>query len=410
MTRDECLAAIAARDGAVHAVWHLDPVATGGAGPLAGVPVLVKDNIAVAGMPWTAGLAAHRDRIAGQDAPCVAALRTAGAIILGKVALHEGALGATTSAPRRCDNPLAPGFTPGGSSGGSGAAVAAGFAPLAIGTDTMGSVRIPAAYCGVVGFKPTAGLVGRSLVTPLSSTLDTVGMVARTLREAALGLAAMVTPDAADPGWIPAPAGWTARPGAAADLRMLRLGLPAPAWDAPMEVGLRDSVEAVLDRLRASGATLERIAMPGWLPRAARRAGLLVTEAEAALDHAAIIDDPAAASEGFRAALRYGRDAGAIRLARAFRVLAEARSAALRALATCDVLLMPTAPQRAFAHGAPVPDDQADFTALANIAGLPAISFPCAAPDGGLPGSLQLVGPAWSEARLVAIAEAISAP
>jgi len=410
VTREECLAAIAARDEAVHAVWHLDPAATGGTGPLAGVPVLVKDNIAVAGMPWTAGLAAHRDRIAQQDAPCVAALRAAGAIILGKVALHEGALGSTTAVPRRCDNPLAPGFTPGGSSGGSGAAVAAGFAPMSVGTDTMGSVRIPAAYCGVVGFKPTAGLVGRSFVTPLSPMLDTVGMIARTPREAALGLAAMVAPDEDDCGWIPAPPGWSALPDAAADPRGLRLGLPAPAWDAPMEVGLRDAAEAVLDRLRARGVTLLRIAMPGWVPRAARRAGLLLTEAEAALDHAALIEDPTAASEGFRAALRYGRDAGAPRLARALGVLAAARSAALRALAECDALLMPTAPQRAFAHGTPVPDDQADFTALANIAGLPSIAFPCAAPDGGLPGSLQLVGPAWTEARLVAIAEAISAP
>ena len=203
MTREECLANIARRDGAVQAVWHLDAAARAGQGALAGVPVLVKDNVAVAGMPWTAGLAAFAARIAEVDAPCVAGLRAAGAIILGKVALHEGALGATTSAPRRCDNPLAPGFTPGGSSGGSGAAVAAGFAALAIGTDTMGSVRIPAAYCGVVGFKPTAGLVGRSLVTPLSLTLDTVGMIARTVREAAAGLAAMVVPDADDAGWVP---------------------------------------------------------------------------------------------------------------------------------------------------------------------------------------------------------------
>jgi aspartyl-tRNA(Asn)/glutamyl-tRNA(Gln) amidotransferase subunit A len=177
-----------------------------------------------------------------------------------------------------------------------------------------------------------------------------------------------------------------------------------------MEAGARAAAEAAVARLRQGGATVERLPMPGWNPGAARRAGLLLMEAEAALDHAALIDDPAAASEGFRAALRYGRDAGAVRLARALRVLAGARAATLRALAACDALLLPTAPQRAFPHDGPVPGDQADFCALANIAGLPALAFPCAATDAGLPGSLQLVGPAWAEARLVAIAEAITAP
>ncbi len=407
MTREECLANIARRDGAVRAIWHLDPKARAGAGALAGVPVLVKDNVAVAGMPWTAGLAAFDTRVADADAPCVAGLRGAGAVILGKVALHEGALGATTSTPRRCDNPLAPGFTPGGSSGGSGAAVGAGFAALAIGTDTMGSVRIPAAYCGVVGFKPTAGLIGRSLVTPLSLTLDTVGMIARTVREAAAGLAAMAVPDEDDPGWVPAPRGWSVMPAATGTIL---LGLPDPAWQAPMEDGVRAASEAALARIRATGVRCEAIAMPGWAPGLARRAGLLLSEAEAALDHAALIDDPHAASEAYRAALRFGRDAGTARLARALRVLAATRSAALRALSHCDALLLPTAPQRAFPHGAAVPDDQADFTALANIAGLPALSFPVPAMDGGLPGSLQIVGHAWDEARLVAIAEAIGAP
>jgi aspartyl-tRNA(Asn)/glutamyl-tRNA(Gln) amidotransferase subunit A len=220
----------------------------------------------------------------------------------------------------------------------------------------------------------------------------------------------MIAPDEADTGWIPAPAGWIALPATPADVAAATFGLPAPAWDAPMEPGARAAAVAALDRLRARGARCLSIAMPGWSPAAARRAGLLLSEAEAARDLGALIDDPAAASEAYRAALRYGRDCGAPRLARALGVLAAARAAALRALAACDALLLPTAPQRAFAHGAAVPEDQADFTALANIAGLPALAFPCPATDGGLPGSLQLVGPAWGEARLVALAEAIMAP
>jgi aspartyl-tRNA(Asn)/glutamyl-tRNA(Gln) amidotransferase subunit A len=393
MNARESIAAIEARDGDIRAVWHLDRSAKGD------WPILVKDNIAVDGMPWTAGLAAHAQRIAEADAPCIAALRRAGATILGKLAMHEGALGATSDTPRACFNPRRAGFTPGGSSGGSGAAVAAGYVRAAIGTDTMGSVRIPAAYCGVVGLKPTAGLVGRSGVTPLSMTLDTVGVVAATPREALAALAAMVAPDEADPAWLPAPAGWDA----VADFEP-RLARALPAWSAPMEGAVADALRAALAGLRPADA-----AMPLWRPGAARRAGLLLVEAEGAVAHAALLDDPAAASAGFRAALAYGRDAGTARLVRALEEIARARAAAWRALAEADALVLPTAPQRAFPQGAATPADQADFTALANLAGLPAIAFPVPAPDGGLPASLQLIGPPWSEGRLVAIAERLMA-
>lgn len=393
MSAEQAIAAIEARDGEIRAVWHLDRTARGA------WPVLVKDNIAVAGMPWTAGLAAYAGRIAETDAPCIAALRHAGATILGKLALHEGALGATTDFPRPCFNPLRAGYTPGGSSGGSGAAVAAGYVRAAIGSDTMGSVRIPAAYCGVVGLKPTAGLIGRSGVTPLSATLDTVGVVAATPREALAALAAMVTPDEADPAWLPAPPGWDAVPDIAP-----RLALARPAWDAPMEAAIADAARAAL-----AGLSLDEAPMLLWRPGAARRAGLLLVEAEGAVVHAALLDDPTAASAGFRSALAYGRDAGTPRLVRALEEIARARAAAWRALASADALVLPTTPQRAFPQGAPTPADQADFTALANLAGLPAIAFPVPAPDGGLPGSLQLVGPPWSEGRLVAIAERLMA-
>jgi aspartyl-tRNA(Asn)/glutamyl-tRNA(Gln) amidotransferase subunit A len=390
MNAADAIAAIEARDAAIGAVWHLDRAARGD------WPVLVKDNIAVAGMPWTAGLAAHARRVAEADAPCIEALRRAGAAILGKLAMHEGALGATTDTPRACFNPLRAGFTPGGSSGGSGAAVAAGYVRSAIGTDTMGSVRIPAAYCGVVGLKPTAGLVGRSGVTPLSPTLDTVGVVAATPREALATLAALVAPDEADPGWLPAPPGWDA----AYDPARARLARALPAWQAAMEEAVRDAAEHALRGLAHTDA-----AMPLWRPGAARRAGLLLAEAEAAVAHAALLNDPHAASAAFRDALAHGRDAGTSRLVRALEAIARARAAAWRALASADALILPTAPQRAFPQGAPPPPDQADFTALANLAGLPAIAFPVAARDGGLPASLQLVGPPWSEGRLVAMAE-----
>jgi aspartyl-tRNA(Asn)/glutamyl-tRNA(Gln) amidotransferase subunit A len=398
---------IAARDASLGIFWHLAPQPASDGGPLAGLTLAVKDNVDVAGMPTTAGIAAYANRIAQQDAPCVAGLRRAGVTILGKVAMHEGALGATTDVPRLCHNPLRPGFTPGGSSGGSGAAIAAGFADLAIGTDTMGSVRIPAAYCGVVGLKPTAGLVSRSGVVPLSPRLDHVGMLAATPCLAARGLEAMVADDPADPASRPAPPDWHAVPRQPATVHGLRIGLPAPVLAAPMEAAMRAAWEEAADRLRALGAVVEPVAVPGWDPSPVRRAGLLWIEAEAAALHEALIDDPAAATPAFRAALDYGRKLGGIRLARALFRLEEGRAGILRALDSCDLLLMPTAPQRAFAHGTPVPPDQADFCAIANIAGLPALALPWPAP--GLPASIQLLGRAHAEAALVALAEALAA-
>ncbi|MDO9498654.1 amidase [Falsiroseomonas sp.] len=405
---------IAQEDGAIGAFWQVDAAGAlatrpRGDGPLSGLAIGIKDNIDVAGLQTTAGLAAFRHMVATQDAPCVRGLREAGLVILGKLAMHEGALGATTDTPGfgRCMNPLRAGFTPGGSSGGTAAAVAAGFVKLAVGTDTMGSVRIPAAYCGVVGLKPTRGLVGRSRVVPLSPTLDAVGMLAATARLAGLGLQAMVVEDLADPAWRPAPSGWRAVPDAPPRLTGLRIGLPEPVLAAAMEPALRAAWTAAAARLRAAGAIVEPVALPAWDPGAARRAGLLLLEAEAAALHPALIDDPAAASAGFRAALAYGRDAGTTRLVRAQFLLRQVEAAALRALDRYDLLLMPTAPQRAFAHGTPAPVDQADFTALANFAGLPSLALPWPAEDGGLPASIQLVGRPHAEALLVGVAEAL---
>lgn len=400
-------AEIRAADAALGVFWHLDPQ-PGGQGPLAGVTLAVKDNVDVAGMPTTAGFAGHAGRIAAGDAPCVARLRAAGCVILGKVAMHEGALGATTDVPRLCHNPLRHGFTPGGSSGGSGAAVAAGFADLAIGTDTMGSVRLPAAYCGVVGLKPTGGVVSRSGVVPLSPALDHVGILARTPRLAARALDAMAGDDPGDPTSRPLPAGWRAVPETPLAVAGLRIGLPQPVLEAPMEPELRRAWDQVAQRLRDGGAVVAPVAVPGWSPGTTRRAGLLLIEAEAAALHEALIADPAATSPGFRAALQYGRDAGTVRLVRALFRLAEVRAGALRALDECDALLMPTAPQRAFAFGTPTPPDQADFTALANIAALPAIAIPW--PAEGLPASVQIVGRPYAEALIVGLAEALGVP
>ncbi|QYU71079.1 hypothetical protein J4558_13935 [Leptolyngbya sp. 15MV] len=174
-----------------------------------------------------------------------------------------------------------------------------------------------------------------------------------------------------------------------------------------MEDAIRDAWCHAAQRLRDLGAHVAPIAVPGWSPTPTRRAGLLLIEAEAAALHEPLIDDPAAATPAFRAALAYGRGLNGVKLARALFALAEARAGILRALDACDALLLPTAPQRAFAHGTPVPHDQADFCAIANIAGLPAIALPW--PAEGLPASIQLLGRAHAEALLVGLAEALMA-
>lgn len=150
-------------------------------GPLDGAPIALKENIDVAGLPCTAGTEAFRQRIPDRDAAAYRRLRGAGAVLLGKLNMHEGAFGGSTDkkAYGRCINPLKVGFTAGGSSGGSGAAVAAGLCVAALGTDTMGSIRVPASYCGIFGFKPTNGAISTEGVIPLSFTLDTVGPMAR---------------------------------------------------------------------------------------------------------------------------------------------------------------------------------------------------------------------------------------
>jgi aspartyl-tRNA(Asn)/glutamyl-tRNA(Gln) amidotransferase subunit A len=188
----------------------------------------------------------------------------------------------------------------------------------------------------------------------------------------------------------------------------LRIGIARPTSPVAVEPAIAEGLSRAVARLRAGGLSVADAPMPRWDPGATRRAGLLLAEAEAAASHEALLDDPDAASAVYRAALAYGRDAGAIRIVRALGRLARARAAALAALDGCDALLMPTAPQRAFPHGTAAPTDQADFTALANAAGLPAIAVPVSLEE-GLPASVQLVGRPWSEALLVALAGLLTA-
>lgn len=300
----------------------------------------VKDNIDVAGMPCAGGMETLRGRIAQRDAPCVARLKSAGYTVVGKTLMDEAAFGATGDNPwfGRCHNPARHGYTPGGSSAGSAAAVAAGASDVALGTDTLGSVRIPASYCGIVGYLPGRGLIDSEGVLPLMPEFDRVGVLARSIEDAARVASVM--------------AGRELRPRAGG-----RVGRRMP------------------DNL----ATL-------------RRAALLMVEREAARIHAALLDDPdSRISPPLRAALRFGRDASPERIAKATACIAEAKRWLDEQFRECDVLLWPTTPGPAFAFDQPAPESQADYTVLASLAGLAAVSVPEKTVD-GLPVGIQAIG------------------
>lgn len=295
----------------------------------------VKDNIDVAGMPCAAGMEPYRGRMAQNDAPCVARLKAAGYTVVGKTLMDEAAFGALGDNPwfGRCHNPHRRGYTCGGSSAGSAAAVAAGLCDVALGTDTLGSVRIPASYCGVVGFIPSRGVIDGDGVMPLMPEYDRVGVLAPTVTKAAEVV-----------GVAPRPGG---RVGA----------LPA------IDLG------------------------------ALRRAALLMVEIEGARIHAALLDDPdSRISPALRAGLRFGRDAGAERIDKAKARIEAAKRALRETFASCDVLVLPTTPGPAFPFDRPAPEAQADYTVLANVAGLAAISVPAKTVD-GLPVGVQVIGP-----------------
>jgi aspartyl-tRNA(Asn)/glutamyl-tRNA(Gln) amidotransferase subunit A len=318
-----------------------------------GLRLAVKDNIDVAGMPCAAGMEPLRGRIAQRDAPCVARLKVAGYTVVGKTLMDEAAFGARGDNPwyGRCYNPRRRGFTPGGSSAGSAAAVAAAICDAALGTDTLGSVRIPASYCGVVGYVPAGHAIPAAGVRALAPQFDRVGVLARSVAEAAR-VATIAAGASLQPG-DGARVGWIATTSASQAHR-----LEPPPFDWP----------------------------------ALRRAALLLTEREAARLYADLLDDPACAiSPELRAALAYGRTAGAERIERASAIVERSKAWLADVLGSCEVLLLPTTPQTAFAFDDPTPPSQADFTVPASVAALAAISIPAGLAD-GLPFGLQLVG------------------
>jgi len=364
-------------------------------GPLHGVPVALKDIFDAAGLVTTAGAAPFAHRVADADAAAVARLRGAGAVILGKVTTTAFAF--LDPSPTR--NPWNVEHTPGGSSSGPAAAVAAGMVPVALGSQTIGSVLRPAAYCGVVGLKPTHGRISTAGVLPLAWSLDHVGVFSRTVEDAALLLGVMAGPDPADP--LSSPAAVDDYLSALADPAPPRLGvLRALVERAGPEVAAH--VERVTRALREAGAAVSDAALPPAF-EGLHDAGKLVLLAEAAAYHAPMYARHADKyPPRLRQALEEGQRITAVEFLTAQAHRRRFRAEMLPIAARHDALLSPVAPTPA-PHGLDSTGDPY-FCAPWSFAGLPAIALPSGIAGDGLPLSVQLVGAPFTEARLLAAA------
>ena len=392
-----------ADDALAAAVRLDDDLRRGGRpGPLAGVPFVVKDNIDVRGQVTASGSRAHDGVTAGADAPVVRRLREAGAILLGRANMDELAMGASTqtSANGPTRNPVDVRRSPGGSSGGCAAAVAARLVPLAVGTDTGGSIREPASQCGVVGMAPSPGLVPIDGVVPFAPGLDRVGPLARTVADTAAMLAVMAgssDADGADPPRHP------------------RVAVVEELVGARNRPEVLVAFESWLDRLRLKGVEVLRVSVPD--APGALSAYMTLTSFAALAWLEPYVSSGRAGEELLRRheyAIEL-REHGLDTLAEAANLQHRLRAQVDEALTHADVLVSPTMPTAApLLHGAITPEDLADplaapytdcWTVVANLAGVPALSVPC--PTDGLPVGAMLMGGVGTDSDLLTLAAAL---
>ncbi|MFJ2807121.1 amidase [Kitasatospora sp. NPDC087271] len=381
-------------------------------GPLHGVPMGLKDLIDVAGLATTASSRVRADHRAQADSTVAARLAAAGAILVGKTHTHEFAYGLTTP---QTGNAWDRGRVAGGSSGGSAVAVAAGAATFALGTDTGGSIRVPAALNGVVGLKPTYGLVPRHGVASLSWSLDHVGPIARTVEDTALVLDALAGHDPRDPASLATPAVGH-RPGADTDLAGLRVGVPRSYYFDRVDVEVEAAVRRAIEHLEALGARLVDVDIPMTRYLQATLWGLVAPEATAYHERSL-----RAVPELYQADVRALLEAGELMTAgdylRAQRSRTLMRQEWARMLEEVDVIAAPTVPVTAVRTDQEavtwpdgtvesVPDAYVRLSAPANITGVPALSVPVGRDAAGLPIGMQLLGRPLGERTLLRVGHA----
>jgi Asp-tRNA(Asn)/Glu-tRNA(Gln) amidotransferase A subunit family amidase len=411
---EACLARVREADGAVQAWAHLDPehaVAQARArdrdrsegrptGPLHGVPVGVKDIVDTADLPTEDGTVLHAGRTPAHDATVVAMLRAVGAVVLGKTVTTECAY----FAPGKTRNPHNPEHTPGGSSSGSAAAVAAGMVPLALGSQTNGSTIRPASYCGVYGFKPTHGLVPRGGMLQLSRTLDLVGLFARTLEDIALLAEQLVGHDPRDPDTRPrARPSFVSVAAEAPPMPPFLAFVKTPAWERAAE----DTKEGYAELVSTLGDRVVEVE----LPESARSAWdwhRTIMEAEMAANLAAEWDRGRdRLSAQLRGLLERGREVRAFDYQAALARIPLLNEGFAEIFERFDAILTPAAPGTA-PRGLDSTGDPA-FCTLWTLCGMPAVSLPLMQGANGLPLGVQLVGPRDWDARLLRTARWLAA-
>jgi aspartyl-tRNA(Asn)/glutamyl-tRNA(Gln) amidotransferase subunit A len=376
-------------------------------GPLHGIPISLKDLYNTAGVRTTAGSKILADHVPAEDATSVARLRQAGAVILGKVNLHEFAFGPTGINPHygTTRNPWNPECVPGGSSGGSGVAVAVGMGCASMGSDTGGSIRIPAALCGVVGLKPTYGRVSRWGVFPLAWSGDHVGPLTRSVRDAAYVLDATAGHDLRDPASSDRPVPDLGR-SLTGDARTVRAGVLLDLLH-----GVDDEVRSVFDEavgtLRGLGLRVSELSVPESRHGAAGNTVMIFAEAGALHQHW-LAERPEDYGEDTRARLELGAMLPAVHYLKGQRARAAVIARFEQVWQEYDVLLLPTVP-----NGAPRIDVGLESavrnrltanTRLFNALGAPAISVPSGFTPAGLPVGLTIAGRAFDEASVLEVA------
>lgn len=379
-------------------------------GPLHGIPLALKDLIDTAGVRTTAASALFKDRIPKEDAEVVRRLKAAGAVLLGKQNLHEFAYGGSSMVSYfgEVRNAWNPEHIPGGSSGGSATAVAAGLCYGSIGTDTAGSIREPAALCGVVGLKPTYGRVSAGGVIPLSTSLDHVGPIARTVADAAIIFQAIAGFDEKDKAAADVPVeDYVAALGET--LRPVRIGVPRSLFFDDLNAEVASAISHALTGLASLGAELRDIERTDSTDRT-------LQSAEAYTFHAEYVArSPELYQPETLRRIRTGENVSHEEVLKCRRELERIRRDIATTFLDLDVLVTPTTPIPAPTIGElkQNPDLLRPRELLllrntrpANVWGLPAISIPCGFTAAGLPIGLQIIGPHWGEAKVVQLAQA----
>lgn len=428
------------RERAITQAERVDAAAKAGdpLGPLAGVPVGIKDVLAMRGVPTTAGSRFLRGYHPPYDATVVAKLEAAGAVLLGKLNCDEFAMGSSNenSAYGPVRNPRAMDRVPGGSSGGSAAAVAAGLCVASLGTDTGGSIRQPAAFCGVVGVLPTYGRVSRYGLIAFASSLDRVGPFTRSVADASVMLEVLAGPDAMDSTASPQPAvSFSAE--AAKGVEGLRIGVPEEYFGEGLHPEIRSSIERVLDELRSAGCTISKVSLPHTRYAVPTYYVLATAEASSNLSRFDGVrfglraEDSNTLSamfrntrdEGFGAEVKRRILLGTYVLSAGYYDAYYRKAQQVRTLLTrdfveaftqVDAIVAPVTPTPAFKLGEKTDDPlqmylEDIYSVAASLAGICGMSVPCGETLAGLPVGVQVLGSHFDEATMLRVGAAIEA-